>query len=241
LGLIQLKARDFSPQSSYIVTATEQKDYFEVVLKAADLCLLEQSGKTHNIPTGMVKLPTGKMSSRHGDAVNIDWLFKELTKALKQRGASDNSLHDGLVGALRYTMLRTRIGSDLVFDIHESISLNGNSGPYLQYAHARARSVLDKATAPIPDGADGLEAGERSLARKLSQLPDTLDNASTELMPHIICNYLYELAQEFNKFYETSQIIGNQREAIRLRLVKNYADSLKNGLTLLGIPAPERF
>jgi arginyl-tRNA synthetase len=243
LGLIQLKARDFSPQSSYIVTAAEQKDYFEVVFKAADLCLPDQSGKTHNIATGMVKLPSGKMSSRRGDAVNIDWLFQELTNALTKRGANDNSLHDGLIGALRYTMLKTRIGSDLVFDINESISLNGNSGPYLQYAHARACSVLAKAAASSSesDGSPELEAGERSLARKISQLPDSLDNASIDLMPHIICNYLYELAQEFNKFYETSQIVGDKRQTIRLQLVRIYAEALKNGLSILGIPAPERF
>jgi arginyl-tRNA synthetase len=240
LGLIQLKTNDFHPDSSFIITAAEQKDYFEVVLRAADLCLPEQAGKTHNIPTGTVKLPSGKMSSRSGDVVNIAWLFDELTDALKKRGATDSSLHDGLIGALRYTMLKTHIGSDIVFDINEAISLDGNSGPYLQYAHARARSVLDKSTIEAATGSDKLEKNERSLARKISQYPDILDNASADLMPHLVCNYLYELAQEFNKFYEVDRIIGDSREAIRLELVQNYAQLLKNGLILLGIPAPER-
>jgi arginyl-tRNA synthetase len=241
LGLIELKAKDFNPQSSYIVTAVEQKDYFEVVLKAADLCLPDLAGRTHNISTGMVKLPTGKMSSRRGDAVNIGWLFDVLTSALNKRGATESSLHDGLVGALRYTMLKTHIGGDIVFDVNESISLEGNSGPYLQYAHARARSILTKKTVEISNTLEKLEKSERVLVRKISQLPDTLDSAAKELSPQHLCNYLYELAQEFNKFYETNRIIGDERESIRLDLVKNYADVLKNGLTLLGIPSPDRF
>jgi arginyl-tRNA synthetase len=102
LGLIQLKQQDFHPQASYIVTAVEQKEYFQVVLKAAELALPELAGVTRNIPTGMVKLTTGKMSSRQGTAINIGWLFETIEAALKERGAKANGLHDW-GSALRFT------------------------------------------------------------------------------------------------------------------------------------------
>jgi arginyl-tRNA synthetase len=123
--------------------------------------------------------------------------------------------------------------------VQESISLEGNSGPYLQYAHARARSILSK-TKHEPKIGSKFEPGERNLVRKLGEYSETVEQAVEELMPHHICNYLYELAQEFNRFYEKNRVIGDVREAHRLGLVEMYAKTLQNGLALLNIPAPER-
>lgn len=135
--------------------------------------------------------------------------------------------------------MRSRIGSDLIYDPVESVSLEGNSGPYLQYAHARARSILDKSdnNPVIPTE---LQEGERTLVRKLSEYQETVDASTRELMPHHICTYLYELSQVFNRFYEHNRVIGDARESERLNLVQHYADTLKNGLNLLGIQAPNR-
>lgn len=239
LGLMQLKQRDFHPQASYIVTAIEQKEYFRVVFKAAELILPELAGVTRNVSTGTVKLSTGKMSSRTGKVINISWLFDEIESALRKRGATDASLRDGLVGALRYTLLKNRIGGDIIFDINEAISLEGNSGPYLQYAHARACSIIAKAPAPPSDAPmAGLEKDERSLLRKLAEYPEVVGKATAELLPHYICTYLYELAQGFNSFYEHNRVIGDARQEVRLALVGRYADTLKAGLELLGITAP---
>jgi arginyl-tRNA synthetase len=131
------------------------------------------------------------------------------------------------------------MGADIIFEPKESVAIEGNSGPYLQYAHARARSILAKA--PVTQPATlGLEADERTLVRKLSEWAETIDKAVSELMPHHVCTYLYELAQTFNRFYEKNRVIDDPRQAVRLQLVRRYADTLRTGLELLGIAAPER-
>lgn len=240
LGLIQLKHRDFpSATKSYIVTAEEQRDYFVGVIKAAELVLPELSGITVNISTGTVKLSTGKMSSRSGDVVDVGWLFDQIAAAVEREGAAVDEFV--VTGALRYEFLRARIGSDVIFDVDEAVSVKGNSGPYLQYAHARAKSILAKAkkqdSAPL---ATNYEKDERSLIRKIGEYPEVLERAIDELMPHHICTYLYELAQKFNSFYEHNRVMGDPRQSVRLELVSLYANTLKDGLELLGIHAPDR-
>ncbi|HVA11569.1 MAG TPA: DALR anticodon-binding domain-containing protein, partial [Candidatus Dormibacteraeota bacterium] len=119
--------------------------------------------------------------------------------------------------------------------------LEGHSGPYLQYAHARARSILHKAGSPADYAQPTeLEPDERSLMRKISAYAEMVDKAVAELMPHHVCTYLYELAQLFNRFYEHNRVIGDKRQDARLLLVKHYAETLSNGLELLGIAAPEQ-
>ncbi|HSX43908.1 MAG TPA: arginine--tRNA ligase, partial [Candidatus Saccharimonadales bacterium] len=237
LGLMQLKSEYYQPDKSYIVTAEEQKDYFKGVIAAAELCFPDQKNTTVNIPHGVVKLTTGKMSSRSGDVVEIDWLFDRIADAVKTRGGNDDPAV--IAGALRYQFLKVRVGSDVVFDVDEAVSVEGNSGPYLQYAHARARSILNKKS-PASATLEDLEPGERSLVRKLSEYSEVVNSSINDLMPHHVANYLYELAQTFNRFYEKNRVLGDPREAYRLVLVQKYADILKNGLELLGIPAPEK-
>lgn len=237
LGLMKLKEEYYHPDKSYIVTAEEQRDYFKGVIAAAELCMPETKGITFNISTGTVKLTTGKMSSRSGEVIEIAWLFDQVTEAIKTRGGA--ATDDIVAGALRYQFLRVRIGGDVVFDVNESVSLHGNSGPYLQYAHARACSILTKAASKNVS-IDNLEPDERSLLRKVSEYSEVVDRAVQELMPHHICTYLYELAQAFNSFYEHNRVLGDEREQVRLQLVMLYARTLKAGLELLNIPAPER-
>lgn len=239
LGLMQLKNEDFHPAKSYIVTAEEQKEYFKVVIKAAELALPDFNGVTQNISTGTVKLSTGKMSSRTGEILNIEWLFDQLQNSMKER---DGSGHDKetVVGALRYAMLRVRIGSDVVFDVDASLSLQGKSGPYIQYAHARACSIKVKSQVAAIDPSEAtFDESERALAVKMSEYSEVTTRAMEDLMPHHICTYLYELAQAFNRFYESSRIIDDPREATRLLLVDRYQKTLAHGLGLLGIAAPE--
>jgi arginyl-tRNA synthetase len=146
-----------------------------------------------------------------------------------------------VAGALRYQFLKIRVGSDVVFDINEAVSLHGNSGSYLQYAHARACSILGKASvAPKELSGISLEEAERPLVRKLSEYAEVATRAQEGLLPHYICTYLYELAQEFNRFYEKNKVVGSGREAERVALVGSYAATLKSGLELLGIHAPEK-
>lgn len=237
LGLMQLKDEAYSPVHSYIVTAEEQRDYFKGVIAAAGLVWPDKKDVTINISTGTVKLSTGKMSSRDGDVVEIAWLFDEFAKAIETRGGmADEQI---VAGALRYQFLKAKIGSDVIFDINEAVSLTGNTGSYLQYAHARARRILEKASAEFAYPTD-VRSEDRALVRKLGEYHEVVTRASTLLEPHHICTYLFELAQEFNRYYEKNQVVGDELEAHRVGLVAVYADILKAGLSTLGIYAPEK-
>jgi len=242
LGLAELKNRDFpKADESIIITAYEQSEYFKVMLAALKEIDAGLAGKTRHLSHGFLSLTTGKMSSRSGDVHAATDLLKTVRQAVKKQypDSTDEVQDDTYLAAVKYTFLRNRIGGDVVFDVEESVALEGNSGPYLQYAHARARSILRKAEGQGKQPGD-LQPGERSLARKLSEYSETVDKATAELMPHYVCTYLYELAQLFNRFYEHNRVIGDKRQDARLWLVKNYADTLKNGLELLGIAVPEQ-
>ncbi|MDO4684801.1 MAG: arginine--tRNA ligase [Candidatus Saccharibacteria bacterium] len=237
IGLITLKHDDFHAEKSYIVTAEEQRDYFKGVIKAAELAMPELAGVTHNISTGTVKLTTGKMSSRDGDVITIDWLFQEFAKAIAARGGEPTA--EVVAGALRYQFLKVKIGSDVVFDVQDAVSLTGNTGSYLQYAHARACSIIEKSTTN-PEKVSIIQQEDRALVRKLGEYHEVAAQAMRLLEPHHICTYLFELAQEFNRYYEHHQVIGSEHEAHRVGLVAMYAKTLQKGLHILGIHAPEK-
>lgn len=237
LGLMQLKNEYFHPQKSYIVTAEEQRDYFKGVIAAAELCLPEFSGVTTNISTGTVKLSTGKMSSRDGDVVEISWLFDQFKDAITERGGEPDN--DIIAGALRYQFLKVKVGGDVIFDVNEAVSLTGNTGSYLQYAHARARRILEKVEGAVTLPTD-VRAEDRTLVRKLGEYREVVEVATRNLEPHHICTYLFELAQEFNRYYEKNQVVGSDYEQHRAGLVNVYADTLRAGLMILGIAAPDK-
>jgi arginyl-tRNA synthetase len=237
LGLMQLKDEAFHADKSYIVTAEEQRDYFKGVIAAAELSLPQLKDITVNIPHGTVKLSTGKMSSRNGDVLEIGWLFDQFADAIKERGGEPSD--DIVAGALRYQFLKVKIGGDVIFDVSEAVSLTGNTGSYLQYAHARARSILAKVTSDVPAPTD-VHDEDHSLVRKLGEYREIVELATQTLEPHHICNYLFELAQEFNRYYEKNQVIGSDVEQHRAGLVAVYADTLRAGLMILGIAAPDK-
>lgn len=241
LGNAMLKMQDYKYDKSIIITAEEQADYFKVMLKALEQFAPEQAKATTHIPHGMVKLSTGKMSSRSGQVIRALDLLKNAEEAA-QRMATDKTTpaHDVALAAIKYAFLKNRIGGDIVYDVEESLSLEGNSGPYLQYAHARAQSILKKATKTTTAvNITEFDEFEKHLSLKISEYPEVVQKATDELMPHHICTYLYELAQVFNRFYENDKVIGSPQEPWRIKLVTVYADVLKNGLSLLKIPAPE--
>jgi arginyl-tRNA synthetase len=244
LGLAELKNQDFPKAAqSIVITAHEQIEYFRVMLAALAEIDPELAGKTKHIAHGFLSLTTGKMSSRRGQVYAAADLLKTVSESIRRQypQTSSRTHQDVYLAAVRYTFLKNRIAGDIVFNVEESVSLEGNSGPYLQYAHARARSILRKAEGSDKQGSNAdFEPGERSLARKISEYAEVVDKAVQELMPHHICTYLYELAQIFNRFYENSRVIGDERQATRLALVNKYADTLKNGLGLLGIASPDK-
>ncbi len=242
VGLIFAKKKDYNFDKSVVITANEQEQYMAVVLKAIEQFEPELVTATSHLTHGIVKLKGGvKMSSRKGNilrAVDVLDAAKEAQK--KVSGAYDERVS---LAAVKYAFIKQRTGGDIIYNPEESVSMEGNSGPYVQYAHARAHSILAKSQitdykVQITDSK--LEPGERSLVRKLGEYAEVVDRSAAELMPHHICTYLYELAQTFNRFYEKSRVVGDEREAIRVPLVKKYADTLKNGLEILNITAPNK-
>ena len=238
VGLILKKWEDYHFDRSIVITGNEIYEYMQVVLKAVEQFAPELVQKTTHITHGLVKLAGGvKMSSRLGNIIKAEDVLDAAMAANKEINQQENV--DIALGAVKYAFLKSRIGADIIFDPAESVSLQGNSGPYLQYAYVRARSILQKAKAQ-PASIDKFEEGERSLARKISEYPEVIEKAVSELMPHHIATYLYELAQTFNRFYENSGVVGDQRETVRLNLVESYANTLKGGLELLNIPVLEK-
>jgi arginyl-tRNA synthetase len=240
VGLSLTKWRDYKFDESIIITANEQAQYMQVVIASIKQFAPEPAERTTHLTHGVVKLQGGvKMSSRKGNVVTA----LDIMDAAHQAGAAGGISHseESILAAVKYAFAKNRIGGDIIYDPKESVSLEGNSGPYLQYAHARARSILKKSpAAPQQSLVGDFDEAERTLARKVSEYPEVVQKAVDELMPHHICTYLYELAQTFNRFYEKSKVIGDPRGTIRLKLVALYADTLKNGLNLLGITAPDR-
>lgn len=239
IGLVMLKKRDYNFDQSVIITGKEQQQYMQVVLKAIEQFEPDLAKSTRHLTHGIVKLSGGeKMSSRKGNFLRaVDVLDKANEANKKNSGKEDFSV---ALSAVKYSFLRHRIGGDIIYDPDESVNILGNSGPYLQYSYARAHSIMRKSkTKPSITDHEFTEP-ERSLVRKLSEFVDVVAEATDQLMPHIICNYLYELCQQFNSFYEHSRVIGDEREQLRLKIIDRYATTLKNGLEILNIPAQEK-
>lgn len=240
VGLLHRKWEDYHFDKSIVITANEQAQYYAVMLKSVEQFNPEPVKRSLHLTHGLVKLQGGiKMSSRKGNTVSALDIIDAAHQAGQESGLSPSV--ETTLAAIKYAFAKNRIGGDIAYDPKESIALEGNSGPYLQYAHARARSILNKSQDSSTKSQINarLEAGERSLLRKITEYAEVVDKAVSELMPHHICTYLYELAQTFNSFYEHNRVLSDEREAVRLTLVANYADTLKNGLNLLGITAPD--
>jgi arginyl-tRNA synthetase len=240
VGLSLKKYEDYHFDRSVIITGNEQLQYMAVVQKAIEQFRPELAQATTHLTHGIVKLAGGvKMSSRKGNILRaVDILNSAEDAQRLTQGTADAKI---VLAAVKYSFLKNRLGGDIIYDPAESVSLEGNSGPYLQYALVRARSILAKAGEIKPtDTTVSLEAGERSLASQVSKYPEVFEKALTELAPHHICSYLYETAQVFNRFYENNKVVGNERASLRVSLVKAYTGVLEHGLKLLGIPTPER-
>ena len=235
LGLLKSKIdkQGWNFDTSISITANEQTEYFKVVLAAAKKIneLASAAEKTKHIAHGTLRLSTGKMSSRTGNVVTAEALIEEV----KSRTKGDEQV---AIGAIKYMILRQAIGNDIVFDFEKSVSTEGDSGVYLQYAHARANSILEKSkSSPPAKGEMSQTEGVRIIERLLYRFPEIVERAGKEYAPNYITTYLTELASSFNNFYAQEQIIGNE---YRMMITQAFKIVMKNGLTILGIPAPER-
>ncbi|MDQ5885899.1 MAG: arginyl-tRNA synthetase [Patescibacteria group bacterium] len=238
VGLIMTKKQEYDFDMSVVITGNEQLQYMAVVLKAVEQFAPELTEATSHLTHGMVKLKGNvKMSSRKGNILRATDILDIASAANKQATGKDDS--HTILGAVKYAFLKVRTGGDIVYDPEESVALEGNSGPYIQYAHARARSILDKSAIKDLVLPTDLQPDERALVSKITEYTSVIERATHELSPHSICTYLYELAQQFNRFYEGNRVIADPRESQRIYLVAKYAEVLKSGLGILGIHAPE--
>ena len=242
VGLSIKKWEDYHFDQSVIITGNDITEYMKVVLKSIEQFKPELAKHTRHITHGNVKLAGGvKMSSRKGNFLRaIDVLDMTADENERIQGNRDES---PILGAIKYTFLKNKIGADIIFEPKESVSLQGNSGPYLQYALVRATSIIQKSKFGSSDNFvnnDDFTNFERGLLFKMIEFPEIVDLATNTLLPHHLCSYLYELAQEFNRFYENSHVVDDEREEIRICLVKAYSNILKKGLMMLGLPTPER-
>lgn len=242
LGCDLLKYDDYHFDEQIIITGNDIIEYMKVVLKSLEQFAPEIALSTKHMTHGMVKLPGGvKQSSRLGNFVKATDVLEMVAEA--QEREQDNRNEGTILGAIKYAFLRNRLGPDVIFNPDTSVSMSGNSGPYLQYSLARAKSILRKLPETSSDdikNTQDFELYERSLAVKLLEFEETINNATNELAPHLICVYLYELAQVFNRFYENSKVDGDPRQDIRTQLVYLYSVVMSRGLDLLGIPIMEK-
>ena len=243
LGLTQLKLKDFpNANKSIIITANEQDDYFKVVLAALAKINPDLAKLTLHLSHGFLSLTTGKMSSRTGDVYTGSELIDSIKQAVEDQYPQSKVKSQIFMAALRYTFIKYRIGANIVFNPKQSVTIEGNSGPYIQYAHARAKNILAKLvdfkiTSDFKNYS--LEDDERDLICLMSQFPEVVEQSIDEYMPHYICTFLYQLAQEFNSFYEKNRVVGDKRQDLRAGIVNYYVRILKTGLGLLHIPAPD--
>lgn len=249
LALAPLKYAEWPYDLSIIMTGNEQSEYFKVMLAALAEINPDLASRTRHMPFGMVNLKTGKMSSRTGSVITADWLIEEakrsIYKILDKTASSytqeqkDRIAEKAAIAAIKYSMLRVNASSDIAFDMEASVSFEGDSGPYLQYTYARARSVLRKASSPLSPlvPLSPLSPEERLLGRLLVQFSDVVAEAAQNFAPNTLCTYLFHLAQEFNTFYAKNPILGN---STRLALTAATAQVIKNGLYLLGIEVLEQ-
>lgn len=239
IGLAFVKEEAWPSDESIILTAAEQIGHFKVMLAALEDIAPALAAKTVHVPHGFLRLTSGKMSSREGNVVTAASLIRDVTEKTLER--NDDPLISGQVAlaAVKYSILKQSAGSDIIFDFDKSLSLDGDSGPYLQYALVRARSLLEKAGEESGSG-DSSVLPPTPLARLIIRFPGIVRKAQTLRAPHIVAQYLTQLASEWNSFYANERIIGTEEEAAKLQLVRAFAQTMENGLWLLGIPAPEK-
>lgn len=260
LGLNKKKFELYPLDFSIIVTGNEIVDYFKVLLKAMELIMPDIAAKTRHVPHGMLRLPSGKMSSRTGDVITAEELLDQAREKLhvrvSEKSGFDEKERDMVteaiaVGAVKYSILKQNPGQDIIFDFEKSLSFEGDSGPYVQYAYARLKSILRKAhdesrvaNHKSQESSSQLDTEiEFALIRKILIFPDTVSRAGEFNAPSGLATYLYKLAAVANKFYETTPILKDDdasRRNARLMLVEAAARTLASGLGLLGIKALEK-
>ncbi len=236
IGLNLLKWQDYHFDQSIIITGNDIQEYMKVVLKAMEQIKPELAHKTLHLTHGNVKLAGGiKMSSRKGNFIQAYDLI-DLVQRTAQQTSQTQPDFDLVLSAIKYSFLKQQIGPDLIFDPQESINLKGNTGVYLQYSLVRAKSILQKAQKHQDQTTRQLDQFEKRLILKFLDYPDLVLQSTHQLKPNLVCNYLYELSQLFNRFYENDQILEAPNQNFRLTILEAYILIMEKAFKMLGLP-----
>lgn len=250
IGLTMAKFEQENPDISIVVTATEQAEYMKVVQKAISLIHPDYESRMKHITHGMMKFASGKMSSRKGNIITGESLLKDsmdiVLEKVKDREltSEEKNTISRIVGvsALKYSILKSSLGSDIVYDFEKSISFEGDSGPYLQYTAVRANSIITKAENFNTEDKKEIPSQNTDLEKLLYQFPEIVERAYAQLEPHHIATYLTHLASAFNSFYGNTKILvdENKYAVYHLKIVTAFYQTMRNGLWLLGVETPEK-
>jgi len=263
IGTAQLRYDDFHPSKMIYVVGNEQNYHFDVLKLILDKLGKDYAGKVFHLSYGMVDLPEGRMKSREGTVVDADDLMDEMYATAEETTRELGKVNDfpeeearqlfsvlGL-GALKYFILKVDPRKNMLFDPKESIDFNGNTGPFIQYTYARIRSLLKKgaengyltsASLAGPDEGNLLKQ-EKEVLRIIYQFPAVVEEAGTEMSPALIANYVYELAKEYNTFYQEIPVLkeeAKEKVMLRLLLSEMTGNVIRSAMYLLGIDVPER-
>lgn len=247
LGFAKRKHELFPFDQNITVVAVEQDGYFKVVEKAIDELWPKYRGSYTHVPHGMMQLTGGKMSSRKGNVITGESLIEDMTAAARERmkesvAQNPEALASAVgIAGIKYAVLKQNLGKNIIFDPEKSLSLEGDSGPYLQYAYVRTASILRKAhETGIYADAHGPRGDVSELERLLPRFPEVVERAAQELEPHHVVQYLTQLAGAFNSWYASTKVLdGTNKASYKLALVEAVGQTLKNGLYLMGIEAPQ--
>ena len=261
LALAEKEFSDFGELDKIIHTVTpEQTSFFKVTFKVEELIDEKKyKNKQFHLAYEWVKLKAGKMSSREGNVIEANWLIDEVKKKISEKFKCDEETTEILaVASVKYSFLKNGTQTIIHFDIDESIAVDGNSAPYLIYTYVRCQSVLNKSGLchPLEKGDPGaldsrlrgndnqttINNDESNVLRLINQFPEIVQQAAIQLAPNLIANYLYDLAQKYNYFYQKNKILESEENIKQFRLMLTAATGkvIKEGLYLLGIKTVEK-
>ena len=258
IGTAEMRFQDYPIDQMIYVVGNEQNYHFQVLSILLDRLGFKWGKELVHFSYGMVELPNGKMKSREGTVVDADDLMKlmvdDARRVSDEAGKNADMTEEEKqeiarivgMGALKYFILKVDARKNMLFNPEESIDFNGNTGPFIQYTHARIRSILRKSegtcSSPLTLSAS-LNPKEVELIQKMSEYGAAVEQAGKDYSPSGIANYCYELTKVFNQFYHDYSILNEEdsrKKQIRLVIASNVAKILKNGMALLGIEVPER-
>ena len=256
IGTAILRFHDYPKIEGQVYTVGNEQEYhFKVLFLILKKLGFQWADKCFHLSYGMVDLPTGRMKSREGTVVDADDLMEEMVqeaaKQSKELGKAEYSddLNEMIgLGALKYFLLKVDPKKRMMFDPEESIQLQGNTGPFIQYTHARIRALIRKAeeqglSIEKNFTLSDLHESERILIRLISRYPSVLKEAAELYAPSVVANYSFELSKQFNQFYQSVRIFGEpdtEKVLFRIALAGSVAKTLKRSMAVLGIGVPER-